>query len=770
MDIEHTFHTTQLPQAFKIAGKGAFSIRTEIITGLMLGLRTYRRLILVEIASLSLMAGAQTLTLTSGVQKYGALTNASVDMSGNCELWVTNSRAPLSGSSINLDSIDAWLFIPGVKPSVVASTFLGQVRVSGAPAVADNNVRVVQYGQWGAIVIPQSSTFRPLTVFTGTEFAGTARLYGPWTYYTGSGITNISSFRLKRGYQVVLAQSSNGKNFSKCYVAQDGDLDVGVLPPTLDKQVQFLYVTPWCWTSKKGVAGDPGIGRLNLLWWYNWNINSSSSRDLQYVAIRQNQYWPSLAQNWGSLGINTVLGYNEPDSSSQANMPVSAAISAWGDLLGTGLRVGSPATTDGGPNSWLFPFVTQADSAGLRVDFICAHYYQAHNPADSAGCAAQMYNFLQNIWNNTHRPIWVTEWNNGANWTDNNPWPPPSYAQQQACIQAMVNMLESTPFVERYGLYNWVEDTRSLVTSSNTVTLAGTVYSNTVSSLSYSQAMPDNGTRGIAKFLFATNTWDGSGYCNNGMAIGAPAYTTGHNSQSHAIVLDGANSYVQLPVNIARASAFTFAAWVYWDGGAAWQRVFDFGNDTSHYLFLTPRSGTGTLRFAINNGNGEQFIERAVTLPSRSWQHVAVTLNGAVAKLYVNGAPVASSTSFSIAPSAFTPVKNYLGKSQFSADPLFSGKLEAVAIADYEMTAAQVSLLYQVAQYPTNILYTYGNGSFILSWPADHTGWRLQANTNPILTGFETNWFELPGSNATNSMILPMDSHGGSVFYRLLYP
>ena len=327
-----------------------------------------------------------------------------------------------------------------------------------------------------------------------------------------------------------------------------------MLPATLDKQVQFIYVTPWRWTSKKGIAGDPGIGWLNVNWWYNWNISSSSSRDLEYVAIRQNQYWPSLSQNWASLGINTVLGYNEPDSSSQANLSVGTAISAWGDLLGTGLRVGSPATTDGGPNSWLIPFVSQAAAAALRVDFVCAHYYQSHNPADPSGCAAQLYNYLLNIWNNTHRPIWITEWNNGANWTDSQ-WPAPTYAQQQACVQAMVSMLESTPFVERYALYNWVEDTRSLVTSSNTVTPAGTVYSNTVSSLSYLQTLPDNGTRGIAELLFATNTWDTSGYYNNGMAVGAPAYATGHNSQAQAIVLDGAHSYVQLPANIATGSA-----------------------------------------------------------------------------------------------------------------------------------------------------------------------------------------------------------------------
>ncbi len=69
---------------------------------------------------------------------------------------MTNATTPLSGCTINLNSVDAWLFLPGVKPSVVASTYLGQVRVNGASAVADSNVRVVQYGQNGAVVIPQA--------------------------------------------------------------------------------------------------------------------------------------------------------------------------------------------------------------------------------------------------------------------------------------------------------------------------------------------------------------------------------------------------------------------------------------------------------------------------------------------------------------------------------------------------------------------------------------------------------------------------------------
>jgi len=226
--------------------------------------------------------------------------------------------------------------------------------------------------------------------------------------------------------------------------------------------------------------------------------------------------------------------------------------------------------------------------------------------------------------------------------------------------------------------------------------------------------------RGIAQYLFRTNTFDTSGYYNNGMAVGAPAYVAGHNGLAQAIVLDGANSYVQLPANIARGSAFTFAAWVYWNGGSAWQRIFDFGNDTSHYLFLTPNSGS-TLRFAVNNGGGEQILERAGALASGSWQHIAVTLDGSNAVLYVNGAQAASSTSFSIAPSSFSPQKNYLGKSQF-ADPLFNGRLDDVEIADYALTAAQIAALYAGGPNPS-----YASGV----WTNNASGnWSTAANWN----------------------------------------
>jgi autotransporter-associated beta strand protein len=723
-------------------------------------------------------ASAQTLTITNGVQTYASLASTTVTMSNRCELHVTSATAPLSGCTINLNSADAWLFLTGIKPSVVASTYLSQVFVNGAAAVANSNVRVVQYGQYGAVVIPQPPSFQPLTVFSGPYFTGMSASYSQCVYYTGAALgamaNNCTSFKLKRGYMAVVAQGTaadGSSTYSKCYIAQDGDLEIGILPAPLQNQINFIYVTPWRWASKKGIAGNPPYSWLNVNWWYDWNIDQSSTSDLEYVPIRAQRYWPGLSQNWQSLGANTLLGYNEPDSASQANIAVGDAIWSWPDLLGTGLRVGSPAVTDGGVSSWLVPFMQQANTNGLRVDFVAQHYYQAADPSNPTACANQLYNFLLNIWNKTHLPIWLTEWNNGANWTDNSPYAPPTYAQQQADIAAMTAMLESTPFVERYALYNWVEDTRSLVTSSNTVTAAGVTYSNLVSALSYRQAMPDNGTRSLAQYSFETNTLDTSGYGNNALASSAPAYAAGYRGQ--AVVLDGTNNYIQLPANIANSSSFTFAAWVNWNGGVAWQRIFDFGDDESHYLFLTPNSGGSTLRFAINNGGGEQQLNAAI-LPSGSWQHVCVTISGSNAKLYTNGVLAASSSSLSITPASITPMYNFLGKSQFPADPLFAGKVDEVQIADYAFTQSQIAALMTDSppQFSTNLIVlpggsesvAYSNniigmatGTSTLTYSlATGPAW-LSVSTNGILTGTPgaanggTNYFTVRATDAAGA-------------------
>jgi hypothetical protein len=150
------------------------------------------------------------------------------------------------------------------------------------------------------------------------------------------------------------------------------------------------------------------------------------------------------------------------------------------------------------------------------------------------------------------------------------------------------------------------------------------------------------------------------------------------------------------------------------------------------------------------------------------WLHVAVTRNANSARLYTNGVLAAAGT-VTTPPAVFNPALNYLGKSQYAADPLFNGRLDEVYVYNYALSAAEIQRLMTnqpPVTYGTNVSVSVSGGALDLSWPADHVGWRLQAQTN----GLGANWFDVAGSTATNLMTLPFDATAGSVFFRLIYP
>jgi autotransporter-associated beta strand protein len=71
---------------------------------------------------------------------------------------------------------------------------------------------------------------------------------------------------------------------------------------------------------------------------------------------------------------------------------------------------------------------------------------------------------------------------------------------------------------------------------------------------------------------------------------------------------------------------------------------------------------------------------------------------------------------------------------------------------------------------PTNITSHLSGGQLTLSWPSDHEGWRLLAQTNPPPQGLGTNWVAVPGSASTTSYTTTVDPANGTVFYQLVYP
>jgi autotransporter-associated beta strand protein len=67
---------------------------------------------------------------------------------------------------------------------------------------------------------------------------------------------------------------------------------------------------------------------------------------------------------------------------------------------------------------------------------------------------------------------------------------------------------------------------------------------------------------------------------------------------------------------------------------------------------------------------------------------------------------------------------------------------------------------------PTNIVASLSGNQFVLSWPSNYTGWTLQGQTNAPGVGLTTNWYDVPGSTATNVIVIP--AANGSGFFRMI--
>ena len=195
----------------------------------------------------------------------------------------------------------------------------------------------------------------------------------------------------------------------------------------------------------------------------------------------------------------------------------------------------------------------------------------------------------------------------------------------------------------------------------------------------------------IAHYKFENTLQDESENMLTAQSGADMSYSTiGVKEGSHSAFLN--KNYILLPKTVADNEEMTIATWVNnLSATKSWTRIFDFGNGTDQYMFLTPSNGS-EMRFVMKNGGDEQILSAGKL--GAGLHHVAVTIGKSAVTIYVDGEEEAESTTFTIKPTDIHAVMNFLGRSQYASDELFAGNLDDFRIYNYALTANDVKSLY----------------------------------------------------------------------------
>jgi hypothetical protein len=247
-------------------------------------------------------------------------------------------------------------------------------------------------------------------------------------------------------------------------------------------------------------------------------------------------------------------------------------------------------------------------------------------------------------------------------------------------------------------------------------------------------------------------------------------------------------AYVNLPNGLVSGlTSLTIEAWVNWAGpaGSSWQRIFDFGRNAAEtedtyenpglsYMFLSPRSGPNTLRFAIKEGDGPEMpVLDASPLAVGEDAHVAIVYDTAAgaARLYLNGQRVATGP-VTLPLSVVEDINVYLGRAQWT-DPKFAG--DFIEFRIYEGTYLDDELAATFAAGPDQLPdltpaprldVMLVDGNLELSWPGTADNFELQSSTS---IGPAATWTPVPGTPTVvdGSIRFSVPLSGDGAYYRL---
>ena len=243
------------------------------------------------------------------------------------------------------------------------------------------------------------------------------------------------------------------------------------------------------------------------------------------------------------------------------------------------------------------------------------------------------------------------------------------------------------------------------------------------------------------------------------------------------VVLDGANSYVQLPsLVIGDYSAVTIETWVSFGANANWARLWDFGDQNGggggrSSAYFAPHNGGGNAQMTMfKPGTGSDVVV-STNLDDAPEMQVVGVYTGNYEDLYFNGTLVGHTSPVNLAPSDINDANSWIGRSMFNADPYFTGSVDEFRIYQGALTPSQIASDFaagpnSVSAPPTgpNLSISHANGTITITWPVSSGSYILQSSSS-VTGGWAPSGLNVTQQNGENVATDTVSS--GAKFYRL---
>lgn len=174
-------------------------------------------------------------------------------------------------------------------------------------------------------------------------------------------------------------------------------------------------------------------------------------------------------------------------------------------------------------------------------------------------------------------------------------------------------------------------------------------------------------------------------------------------SNTHSGVFDGGNDWVVVGTmsELNSSSDFSFTAWFNLDGSPSNESLMGAGSGSTSSRVWVAINNSTSIRVGVGIAF-DDFTVSTLTTNGTQWYHLAATVSGTTATLYLDGSSVGTATCNSPTSTAFNDLRigalNGTGSFAGNTNP-FGGYLDEISLFNRAITSTEVSNIYNNKVY-----------------------------------------------------------------------